>query len=1162
MKISKRILCALLAFVMLFSVCSTGFTASAGTLSLLLKPIDMEPIERPRVEFYCTEVTRVASSANSLELGTNIVKATPSGVPEFDGAYSSQLYAGETPAATRITFKSSTTGISITKITSSNSTVSFSPIVYEPPGTYYIDIAGGNANPGDAITFTVDYTWTDGKTYQEKCVTYVENIVTGGSYVTMEYTWKPYHGNSSWYRGMASASTRLLGEGVYYEQPVNMSLVSYGIYNVANGAIQENPAAGYDTAIYQISQDDSAAFFDDPRDDRRYSAYVPQTPIAHVYIDKARTTNLSDINLRIDANVGGESSDKHSNEWTQATALIDSYVYTGLISEDPGTYTNDEAAATALGYTLPAQLDRGCMQPAEDLHGEIAINTITKGGNVYEHLITSNLRGGIENFTDGASYTIINKYYRYFRASAAHVTITPYVPVQMVFHIVDKGDLAEAIDYVMNSDPESPYMKVSQKGTNPQKWFYKSGFDTFQTAYTNAVRVYNSPKSTQDEIDAATTALKTGYRSLSLKGADYTELDEWVEKAEQLLEKEDCYPSVEVDLVREALDMVESGYSILYQPAVDSMVENIEIAINNARPYDGDYTKVRDAVSKYSALNGIDYTTSSWRALKDAVAAVEYGLDATYQEQIDGYADAILQAIDNLEIYGASFDNLIATLNEARAIDRTLYMNGVLLVSPMNAAQAAIDDNAESTWPVSRQSEVDTLEQNLRSKINGLIYKAADKTALDAAINMPIGGNEIYYNQTLLEEYKALRDEAVIMNEDQTLNRSNQAEIDSMTLSLTEKYELLLASYDLPVDVSALVSAIEKANALDPEDFIEDEMWAEFDAALQSGQTLLDSQLTEDSGPEVAAAAERIEAAILSLNAKEADLSKVYELSGKLVALKSGKTDVTTYIGGVLSDEKMPKYDLDKVAELENKIADFLGAKDVYYTTDRAEIEAFTLQLGAEIEALETVIYYEYLNHAMTEFESVNPDECEAESYAVYKAAYDEAAALADDASQAEINSALKNLVNSKGDIVISAYFKAAQDSTTVIDKENGFIYGLEEGIEDLEAFVSYDGGVIEYIPTALGYGTGTIVNFVVNGEIKETYTIVIFGDVNGDGVVDTTDYAVLSFVVNGEMEFAEGSAMLMAGDLFADGVIDTMDLIPHSSYTNGETNLSQVPVV
>ena len=74
-----------------------------------------------------------------------------------------------------------------------------------------------------------------------------------------------------------------------------------------------------------------------------------------------------------------------------------------------------------------------------------------------------------------------------------------------------------------------------------------------------------------------------------------------------------------------------------------------------------------------------------------------------------------------------------------------------------------------------------------------------------------------------------------------------------------------------------------------------------------------------------------------------------------------------------------------------------------------------------------------------------------------------------------------------------------------------GYIYGVEpEAGETVDAVFEVVGdGELEIIATEAGSeaGTGTIVNVLdTNGDAVETYVLVIFGDVNGDGFIDMAD--------------------------------------------------------
>lgn len=81
----------------------------------------------------------------------------------------------------------------------------------------------------------------------------------------------------------------------------------------------------------------------------------------------------------------------------------------------------------------------------------------------------------------------------------------------------------------------------------------------------------------------------------------------------------------------------------------------------------------------------------------------------------------------------------------------------------------------------------------------------------------------------------------------------------------------------------------------------------------------------------------------------------------------------------------------------------------------------------------------------------------------------------------------------------------------------------------------------------------------MVNGEVYESYTIIIFGDLTGDGVIDIYDVSTLAAIVNGDIEVDDGSAISFASDVFADGACDIYDLSVISAVVNGDMTISQI---
>ena len=128
--------------------------------------------------------------------------------------------------------------------------------------------------------------------------------------------------------------------------------------------------------------------------------------------------------------------------------------------------------------------------------------------------------------------------------------------------------------------------------------------------------------------------------------------------------------------------------------------------------------------------------------------------------------------------------------------------------------------------------------------------------------------------------------------------------------------------------------------------------------------------------------------------------------------------------------------------------------------------------------------------------------------------------------------------------------------STTVIDDEKMAIYGLdiylvEKDLRDDFLKVNGDGFFTVAPSKGTACGTGTVIELYDNANPAEpikTYTIVIFGDVNGDGNITTTDYTLaqaeydmLTFWSD-PMDESYNPYKTMAADLNGDGVISVKE--------------------
>ncbi|MGI6249401.1 MAG: leucine-rich repeat protein [Acutalibacteraceae bacterium] len=121
----------------------------------------------------------------------------------------------------------------------------------------------------------------------------------------------------------------------------------------------------------------------------------------------------------------------------------------------------------------------------------------------------------------------------------------------------------------------------------------------------------------------------------------------------------------------------------------------------------------------------------------------------------------------------------------------------------------------------------------------------------------------------------------------------------------------------------------------------------------------------------------------------------------------------------------------------------------------------------------------------------------------------------------------------------------SASNSECVVEWGSNIICGLTPGIVSLEDCAqAAPGHNMEYVPAAGGFGTGTVVNVMNNDEVVESYTIVIYGDVNGDGNIDAMDTGCIIDYENSLITWdpVADAAVLRAADLNGDGNIDAVD--------------------
>lgn len=119
---------------------------------------------------------------------------------------------------------------------------------------------------------------------------------------------------------------------------------------------------------------------------------------------------------------------------------------------------------------------------------------------------------------------------------------------------------------------------------------------------------------------------------------------------------------------------------------------------------------------------------------------------------------------------------------------------------------------------------------------------------------------------------------------------------------------------------------------------------------------------------------------------------------------------------------------------------------------------------------------------------------------------------------------------------------KAIDGTTGYVDTTNKYIYGITIG-GDVEDFFTVENGIMKLVANASGVtnGTGATVQVIDSSEnVVDTYTVVIFGDVNGDGAVTATDANIIK---NASLGGAiTGDDCNYAADVNCDGSVTATD--------------------
>lgn len=126
------------------------------------------------------------------------------------------------------------------------------------------------------------------------------------------------------------------------------------------------------------------------------------------------------------------------------------------------------------------------------------------------------------------------------------------------------------------------------------------------------------------------------------------------------------------------------------------------------------------------------------------------------------------------------------------------------------------------------------------------------------------------------------------------------------------------------------------------------------------------------------------------------------------------------------------------------------------------------------------------------------------------------------------------NIASAGGDPVLTGI------NGGVVDDQNSYVYGVPAGTTDFTAYFTVENGTFE-VDQSVKSGTGAVLTVKTSsGDVYATYTLIIFGDVNGDNQIKLADYAVIKTAALGA-NIAD-PVQAFAADVNGDGQIKLAD--------------------
>ena len=449
-----------------------------------------------------------------------------------------------------------------------------------------------------------------------------------------------------------------------------------------------------------------------------------------------------------------------------------------------------------------------------------------------------------------------------------------------------------------NSANYSKYNNIISKVESVDKTLYETdSYNNMMSVYGGKDNYANLLEVYQVRIDNYVDKLQEAYDNLVMLGADYTEVDKIIDKANKISnvvnENDELYTKDSWNALQNTINSIDRTLKIDKQSVVDGYVKTIQSAIDGLKENPAKYTTVDKIIEDYknnsNYVNGY-WTSESMKIVDDFIVTKPVNKKISEQSVVDNWAKELSKLMDDtLKFINAKgyvdSDNYHPTdLPNSLSIEGYLNYFKTEIAKKINGKNLYTDDtitkinnvindyyDKNGNWKadlvyikIDKQSEMDKLIKDIDNiKNNSFVKNPADYTKLKKI--------EQEANNLVRDNYKDLTDlDAKLKNANELsdkLKLDEQDKIDKVVSELEDaisKLELKDANYE------KVNAAITKAENIVRENYKD---LTDLDAKLKTAKASLNLKI--DKQKEVDKAAVELEDAITNLVLKDANYEKV-----------------------------------------------------------------------------------------------------------------------------------------------------------------------------------------------------------------------------------------------------------------------------------------------